>query len=595
MNSANSDISRLVTSTGTALATAVPNPSRKRPRSPELETIGGKLTHAAYGMTENVRKRHRLVSTGTSARTAEDHIARPTALEEKSEALERRGHRPRFARQLIWDAVPEEIGPTAMYSLTAEPLPRPPLSAFTKTLLKTISENPDLFKITCLIHVNVFESLLIDHPNPLFCQSVFTGLREGFWPWPDKPENYPETHDNSCRPPKTDEDRIFLAHQVLSEQKAGRLSPPFGPDLLPGMYSPPVHTIPKPSSEKLRMVVDHSAGKYSLNSMIDPKDIAGVKLDGIHSLGASLRAFRVNNPETDLVIFKSDVGAAYRQMPMHFLYQLLTVITVNNERRVDRCNNFGNRGSQKIWQSFMSLVMWILVFKRGLTRLKCYTDDVFSFLTAGNLTFYAPYNRHMPSEQVMILQLWDEIGLPHENSKQISGPVIPCIGFEVDPNLMTVTMIPGKWESLLEACQLFVTPGRRSLRDFQCLVGHINWALNVYPKMRPALSAIYAKITGKSRTFASIRINNDIRRELQWFANHIKQSDGVHFLKSVIWSPHDTGHTTMVAYTDASSKGIGVWFPGEHVGYQCPLPLNAPKDAIFFFEALAVCCTILLA
>ena len=57
------------------------------------------------------------------------------------------------------------------------------------------------------------------------------------------------------------------------------------------MYSPLVHTIPKPSSEKLRMVFDHSAGKYFLNSMIDPKDIAGIKLDGIKSLGASLRSF----------------------------------------------------------------------------------------------------------------------------------------------------------------------------------------------------------------------------------------------------------------------------------------------------------------
>ena len=50
----------------------------------------------------------------------------------------------------------------------------------------------------------------------------------------------------------------------------------------------------------------------------------------------------------------------------------------------------------------------------------------------------------------------------------------------------------------------------------------------------------------------------------------------------------------MVAYTDASSKGIGVWFLGEHVRYQCLLPLNTPKDAIFFFEALATCCAILL-
>jgi hypothetical protein len=248
-------------------------------------------------------------------------------------------------------------------------------------------------------------------------------------------------HDNSCCPPKTNEDHIFLAHQVLFEQKAGRLSAPFGPDLLPGMYSPPVHTILKPSSEKLHMVIDHSAGKYSLNSMINPKDIAGVKLDGIHSLGVSLRAFRVNDPHSDLVIFKSDVGAAYRQMPMHFLYQLLTVITVDNKHHVDRCNNFGNRGSQKIWQSFMSLVMWILVFKCGLKHLKCYTDDVFSFSAASNLAYYSPYNRYMPSEQVAFLQLWDEIGLPHKNNKQILGPVIPCIGFDVDLNLMTVTMI----------------------------------------------------------------------------------------------------------------------------------------------------------
>jgi len=594
-SSTSSVISKLAISTDTAPVKAVLSPNRKRARDPELELVGDKLTHAAYGTMENARRKRPRASTDTFARPAEDHTAKMTVPETKSEALERRGHRPRFARQLIWDPDEEVIGPTAMYSLTAEPLPRPPPSAFTEIALKTISENSHLFKITCLIHVDVLENLLVDHPNPLFCQSVLTGLRKGFWPWPDKPDEYPETHDNSHRPPKTDQERAFLSSQVLSEQRAGRLSAPFGPDLLPGMYSPPVHAIPKPSSEKLRMVVDHSAGKYSLNSMIDPKDIAGVKLDGIKSLGSSLRSFRSKNPDSELVVFKSDVSAAYRQLPMHFLYQLLTIITVDNERRVDRCNNFGNRSAQKIWQSFMSLVIWILVFKRGLKHLKCYTDDAFSFSIAGNLKFYSPYQRWMPAEQASVLCLWDEIGLPHEDAKQIAGSVIPCIGFDVDPNRMTVTMIPAKRESLIDACELFVTAGRRPLRDFQRLTGHINWALNVYPRMRPALSALYAKIAGKSRAFASIRVNNDIRRELAWFTTHIKAFNGIHFLKSVVWSPHDTAHTTMVAYTDASSKGIGVWFPGEHVGYQCPLPLNAPKDAIFFFEALAVCSAILLA
>ena len=165
----------------------------------------------------------------------------------------------------------------------------------------------------------------------------------------------------------------------------------------------------------------------------------------------------------------------------------------------------------------MSLIMWTLVFKWGLKHLKYYTDNIFSFSAAGNFAFYSPYNRWMPSEQVIILQLWDKINLPHEDTKQISGTIIPCIKFDVNPNHMTVTMIPAKWESLIEACQLFVTPERRSLWDFQWLAGHINWALNVYPRMQPATSALYEKITRKSRTFASICINNDICRELTWF------------------------------------------------------------------------------
>ena len=115
----------------------------------------------------------------------------------------------------------------------------------------------------------------------------------------------------------------------------------------------------------------------------------------------------------------------------------------------------------------MSLVMWILVFKHGLKHLKCYTNDVFSFSAANNLMFYAPYHRWMPTEQSSILLLWDKISLPHKNSKQIMGPIIPCIGFDVDPNKMTITMIPAKCESLIEACNLFVSSGRHSLWDFQ--------------------------------------------------------------------------------------------------------------------------------
>ena len=96
------------------------------------------------------------------------------------------------------------------------------------------------------------------------------------------------------------------------EIKADRFSEPFR-DLLPGMNVVPVHTIPKPG-DKLRLIVDHSAGTWLINSMIDRESILGVKLDGIRTLGDSIRVFRTNHPDGSaslLVLWKSDIAAAY--------------------------------------------------------------------------------------------------------------------------------------------------------------------------------------------------------------------------------------------------------------------------------------------
>ena len=178
----------------------------------------------------------------------------------------------------------------------------------------------------------------------------------------------------------------------------------------------------------------------------------------IKSLGASLTSFRAKNLHFELGMFKFNVGTAYWQIPMYFLYQLLTVITVNGKHCINQCNNFQNCRSQRIWQSFMSLIMWILVFKRGLKHLKCYTDDVFLFSTTSNLTLYAPYHHWMPTEQANVLLLWDKIGLPHKNSKKISGPIIPCNGFDVNPNKMMVTRFLPKVSSLLRPVNYLAPP-----------------------------------------------------------------------------------------------------------------------------------------
>ena len=235
-------------------------------------------------------------------------------------------------------------------------------------------------------------------------------------------------------------------------------------------------------------------------------------------------------------------------------------------------------------------MVWIAVFQCGITNLKCYVDDHFGVSAKGDVTWYARYGKDMPSEQSALLRLFDELGIPHAEHKQLSGSPLRVIGFDVDPNSMRVSMALEKRAKLVTACRPFTKAGARiPLRDFWALQGHVNWALNVYPLLRPSLSALYAKTAGKHKPRALLRVNTDIAHEVSWLIGHIEHSTGVHLIEASEWTVYD-GVDTIEAYTDASAVGIGIWFPGERTGYQWAIPPDVAPNGIFFFEALAVCC-----
>ena len=239
--------------------------------------------------------------------------------------------RPKYARDLLW-APPTSsnpLSPASQYSLFADPLPRPPDSELHNDIANsTIRNHPELFNVVCNIKIDVFADLLSDHPNQPFVQSVIAGLREGFWPWAEPNADYPSTNEFPQHPPRTEQERLFLLSQRDIEIRADRFSKPFGSNILPGMNNVPVHSVPKPHSDKLHLVVDHSAGSFSINSLIDRQAIAGVKLDGIRSLGDSIRELRHSGEDGPLIIWKSDVAAAYRQMPMHPLWQIKQIVRI---------------------------------------------------------------------------------------------------------------------------------------------------------------------------------------------------------------------------------------------------------------------------
>ena len=201
------------------------------------------------------------------------------------------------------------------------------------------------------------------------------------------------------------------------------------------------------------------------------------------------------------------------------------------------------------------------------------------------MTFYTPYNKFLPTKQARLLFLFDEIGIPHEERKQVFGSPLPIIGFDVNPNLMTITMPPSARDELLSAICVFTNPRQRcSLRDFQCLAGWVNWSLNVYPLLRPGLSSVYKKMRRGSYPFQKLSINNTICHELHWLADHVETSNGIRIIESREWSRSEA-HDTFLC--DACPTGMGYWSPKTCEGFVCAVsPLS--RNGIFFFEALTV-------
>ena len=305
----------------------------------------------------------------------------------------------------MWTDLDLRISHAALWTEDTLLLPSVPLEEFKNMeAINTIFSNPHLFKIVTPINISCFKELLSSHPNRSFVDSVIYGLSYGFWLFAHTHHgSYPITVDDSGAPPKTSEQTEFLHKQIQTKSDANHYSAPFTPDLLPGMYSTPVLAVPRKG--KFRLCNHHSYGKFALNSMIDWDDIAGVKLDGICELGESLCLFRHQHGSKPLIVFKSDVKAAYCWMLLHYLWQIKQIISFEGLRCVDRMACFGSRGFQIIFMAFIGLVTWIAVYVYLIPHLKDSVDDILSFEQANETLYYVPYQSMYPAKQTRLLQL----------------------------------------------------------------------------------------------------------------------------------------------------------------------------------------------
>jgi hypothetical protein len=561
-------------------------PEDKSPKHGREERSAiGSMTKGAMAQTADI---------DMPARSAEARLMeRPHVM--PPPGIETYGMRPKYHRYNIWDPDCQQPHTTAEWTEHALPLPRPsPEQLMHPISQQTIATHADLFQIITPIKIEVFEDLLQDHPNQPFVKSVCDGLRYGFWPWADIwQQGYPESLDLS-QPQQEPSREKFLSDQRNIEVEAGRYTHSIGPTLLPGMYCMPIYAVPKPHSDKLRLVNDHSASKFSLNSMVSHEKVTGYPMDNLAHYGedlVDLHRERDSPLEPDsLVGWKSDISLAYRICPLHPIWQLKQGVRIGNDFHIDRCITFGSSASPAIFIAFNSLVTWIAKYKRGITFIITYLDDSSGCTWKDDVSFYGPYHKFMPSPQARLLTLWDDLGIPHDERKQISGPSIPIIGIQVNPNELSYTLPEDSHTKLLEQLQDWASlKKKRNVRSWQQLAGWINWCLNVFPHVRPALCNIYDKLRSQHNQNGALWINNAVRDDLRWALDKVKSSPGLLLLETASWSADAATH---ILYCDACPTGMGFWYPDLNVAFYSDTPPDEVSGLIFYFEALCVLCAL---
>lgn len=161
----------------------------------------------------------------------------------------------------------------------------------------------------------------------------------------------------------------------------------------------PVSAAPKPHSDKLRLINDHSYGLHSLNDGISKANV-GMSQDTLQDLGHNLLYLRkILSPDAPLWLFKSDVSNAYCLLLMHLLWQIKQVVTINGQCRLVRCCCFGSRGSPDLWCTCMSLLLWIAKHwhEEDLDGSQAFMDDYWNTDADPGLSWYAPYQAWFPA------------------------------------------------------------------------------------------------------------------------------------------------------------------------------------------------------
>ena len=411
--------------------------------------------------------------------------------------------------------------------------------------------HPALSAVTTPLRVQVWQQVLLHHPDRAFAQYICKGLEQGFRVGFQRGSPLKSAQANlgsASEHPEAIEDF------VTKECTRGRMLGPFTTtEGLPPLQVNRIGAVPKGhDTGKWRIITDLSFPKAgSVNDGIDPSlcSLSYTTVDEI--------ARRVAELGQGTLLAKVDIESAYRLLPVHPQDRPLQAIRWKEGVYIDVMLPFGLRSAAKIFNAVADALNWHLR-RMGVEFVDHYLDD---YIILG-----APGSDQCQTSLEVVERECRRLGVPLAVHKR-EGPAtcLTFLGIQVDTVAGQLTLPRDKLGRLQELLQSWADRKCATRRELESLVGHLNHACKVVRSGRSFLRRILNLLHGvklPAHSSSRIRLSHGFRSDLAWWLEFVAKWNGVSFLAPPTHLPQ------LEVTSDASgSWGCGAWH--EASWFQC--------------------------
>lgn len=327
----------------------------------------------------------------------------------------------------------------------------------------------------------------------------------------------------------------------------------------------PLAVVPKPSSGKLRTVVDASAGPgASLNGAIHPGALGPVRLGTVDELASDICELRALYPGVALSLQVYDFRSAYRYLPIRPADWHTLTLAYNGRLYWSLVGQFGVR----------SIGHYMCLFSHALAatlsspsrRHRAFVDDV---AIVARTSDFALADAAFQSTA----RAW---GFDVNDVKLLeAGPPAPSktwTGWTFNCDKLTLTIPTARLTRLrADVARALASPLLRG-RDLASLVGVLSYVARGVPALRSYTSALFAALRHSS-PLTAVTLSDAARADLGTIAYFLRSHRGA----SLIPRPY-IAHLAIHGWCDAASYGFGFLIPSLGVYAGGPWPDAALGD-----------------